>query len=134
MSKELAAIAAFGILMLVFIWIITRIKGTGLNRSYFQTRWKELEMLLRTTEGTTLAIIEADKLVDEALKRLHMSGKTMGERMVSAQRKFSNPDAVWTAHKIRNRLVHEPGLKPRKSHAQSALKAYRQALRDLGAL
>jgi len=41
---------------------------------------------------------------------------------------------VWYAHKLRNRLVHEPNVRLKKSEAQMALTGFRQALRDLGAL
>ena len=81
-----------------------------------------------------LAVIDADKLVDEALKKLRFNGKTMGERLVAAQRSLSNNDGVWYAHKLRNRLVHEPSVRLKKNEAQSALTGFRQALRDLGAL
>ena len=81
-----------------------------------------------------LAIIDADKLVDEALKKLHFNGKTMGERLVAAQRSLTNNDSIWYAHKLRNRLVHEPNVRLKKSEAQMALTGFRQALRDLGAL
>jgi hypothetical protein len=81
-----------------------------------------------------LAIVDADKLLDEALKKRHFRGKTMGERLVSAQRMISDNDAVWYAHKLRNRLVHEPNVRLKKKEAQAALAGFRQGLKDLGAL
>lgn len=81
-----------------------------------------------------LAVIDADKLLDDALKKRHFRGKTMGERLVSAQRSLSDNDAVWYAHKLRNRLVHEPDIKLKKKEAQTALTGFRQGLKDLGAL
>jgi len=81
-----------------------------------------------------LAVIDADKLFDEALKKRNYKGKTMGERLVSAQRDMSDNDAVWYAHKLRNRLVHEPTTRLRKNEAKNALAGFRQGLKDLGAL
>ena len=81
-----------------------------------------------------LAVIDADKLLDEALKKKHFRGKTMGERLVSAQRSISDNDGVWYAHKLRNRLVHEPNVKLKKNEAQNALAGFKKALQDLGAL
>jgi hypothetical protein len=80
-----------------------------------------------------LAIIDADKLLDEALRKHRFKGKTMGERLVSAQRMISDNDAVWYAHKLRNRLVHEPNVRLKKNEARTALAGFRQGLRDLGA-
>jgi hypothetical protein len=81
-----------------------------------------------------LAIINADKLLDTALKKRRFSGKTMGERLVSAQKKFTNNDSVWFAHKLRNRLVHEQDVSLREKDVKEALIGFRQALKDLGAL
>lgn len=107
----------------------------GLNQEYFQDRWLELLARVKTSpEGMVLAVIDADKLLDEALRKRHFRGKTMGERLVSAQRSLSDNDAVWYAHKLRNRLVHEPNVKLKKNEAQNALQGFRQGLRDLGAI
>ena len=81
-----------------------------------------------------LAVIDADKLLDEALKKRSYKGKTVGERLVSAQRDLSDNDSVWYAHKLRNRLVHEPTVRLRKTEAKNALAGFRQGLKDLGAL
>jgi hypothetical protein len=58
----------------------------------------------------------------------------MGERLVAAQRTLSDNDAVWYAHKLRNRLVHEDNVRLTKRDVQKALSGFKQALRDLGAL
>jgi hypothetical protein len=80
-----------------------------------------------------MAVIDADKLLDDALRRLHYRGKTMGERLVSAQRDLSSNDTVWYSHKLRNKIVHE-SIRLKKRDVQNALKGYLQALHDLGAL
>lgn len=129
----------FGLLVMV---LITRIGSRfgrpskkGLNQQYFQDRWLELLARVKTSpEGVILAVIDADKLLDHALKKRHFKGKTMGERLVSAQRSLSDNDAVWYAHKLRNRLVHEPDVKLKKSEAQNALQGFRSGLKDLGAI
>jgi hypothetical protein len=105
----------------------------GLNKEYFQDKWFELLQRVKTPEGMILAVIDADKLLDEALKRKNFRGKTMGERLVSAQRSLSDNDAVWYAHKLRNRLVHEPDVKLKKNEAQTALSGFKKGLHDLGA-
>jgi hypothetical protein len=124
----------FGI---VILYLVSRF-GRGLvqpmNRKYFDKRWSEILGRVKTPEGMALAVIDADKLLDEALKRRGYKGKTMGERLVAAQRALSNNDAVWYAHKLRNRLVHEPDVRLRKNDAKNALAGIKQALKDLGAL
>jgi len=124
----------FGVLVLVFVSRLSRRVSRPLNHTYFETRWTELLARVKTPEGTILAVIDADKLLDEALKKRGYKGKTMGERLVSAQRSLSNNDGVWYAHKLRNRLVHEPDVRLRKNEAKNALEGIKQGLRDLGAL
>lgn len=125
---------AFGIITLALIGMFAKKRPYVLNKKYFQQHWLDLLARVKTPEGMILAVIDADKLLDEALRRRHFRGKTTGERLVAAQRLLSDNDAVWYAHKLRNRLVHEPGQKLKKSEAKAALEGIRQSLHDLGAL
>jgi hypothetical protein len=114
-------------------WLLRR-KPKHLNRAYYQQRWQTLQRLLKDNSTWPLAIIDADKLLDDALKRSRYKGKTMGERLVSAQRDISDNDAVWFGHKLRNRLVHESEVKLSEKAVKEALLGIRGALKDLGAL
>lgn len=135
MTSELiiAAIGA-GLALLGIITFIARRPHKDLNREYFQGKWNELQKGLSKSELWPMAVISADNLLDEALKRRRFKGKTMGERMVSAQKAFTNNDAAWFGHKLRNRLVHETDVKLVQKDVQKALIGIRQALKDLGAL
>jgi hypothetical protein len=124
----------FGVVMLMSVGILSRRMTHKLNQDYFQKHWLELLQRVKTPDGMILAVIDADKLLDEALKKRNYKGKTMGERLVSAQRSLTDNDSVWYAHKLRNRLVHEPGTKLKKREAQNALAGFRRGLKDLGAL
>jgi hypothetical protein len=130
----LAGIIVFGVVVLFIISRLARARAPKLNHEYFQYQWAELLARVKTPEGMVLAIVDADKLLDQALKKRHFKGRTMGERLVAAQRFISDNDAVWYAHKLRNRLVHEPNVRLKKKEAQNALAGFRQGLKDLGAL
>jgi hypothetical protein len=129
----------FGLLML---YGLTRLgsrfgvrPARGINQDYFFERWFALLAKVKNSDdGMVLAVIDADKLLDEALKKRHFKGKTMGERLVSAQRTLKDNDAVWYAHKLRNRLVHEPDVRLKKNEAQTALAGFKKGLQDLGAI
>jgi hypothetical protein len=69
-----------------------------------------------------------------ALRERKFRGKAMGERMKSAQQVWSNANHVWAAHKIRNRIAHEPDMHLTYDIAARSLAAYKQALKDLGAI
>lgn len=127
-------IIVFGIVVLAVINRFGGHRQPRLNQEYFQYQWAELLARVNTPEGMALAIIDADKLLDQALKKRSFKGKTMGARLVAAQRLISDNDAVWYAHKLRNRLVHEPNVRLKKKEAQVALSGFRQCLKDLGAM
>lgn len=129
----LLGIIVFGAVLLLLIGRVNFGKQPKLNQQYYQQQWGQLLARVRTPDGMVLAIIDADKLLDQALKKRRFKGKTMGERLVSAQRFLSDNDSVWYAHKLRNRLVHEPNVRLKKKEAQTALAGFRQGLRDLGA-
>ncbi|MBI2588711.1 hypothetical protein HYW35_00670 [Candidatus Saccharibacteria bacterium] len=124
-----------GVIVLAVLIRLNRKKPRSLNKKYFENRWLELLTRVRTGyDGMILAVIDADKLLDEALKKQKYKGRAMGERLVAAQRTLTNNDAVWYAHKLRNRLVHEPSIRLKKNEAKDALAGIRQGLKDLGAL
>ena len=81
-----------------------------------------------------LAVMNADKLLDRALKDSRYKGKTMGERLVAAQREIKYNDDVWYGHKLRNKLVHENDIKLKERDVKDALLGIKAALKDLGAL
>ena len=135
MSAELfiAVIGAAVALAGLVTFIIKRPKK-DLDRQYFRSKWKELQRQCAKTETWSLAVIQADSLLDEALKKKRFKGKTMGERLVSAQRSLTNNDGVWFGHKLRNQLVHQTDVALREKDIKHALIGIGQALKDLGAL
>lgn len=115
-------------------WVIRRQKTKPLNIEKYTDRWKLAQKHCGNKETWPLAIIDTDKILDDVLKSRRYKGKSMGERLMAAQRDLSNNDAVWVAHKLRNKLVHDEDVKLTEKKVRDALMGFRQALRDLGAL
>ena len=134
MNTTLLLIAFIGVVLLVIFSLVSKKIPKHLNQKYFLKEWRYLQAMCSSKDTWPLAIINADKLLDTALKKRRFSGKSMGERLVSAQRKLSNNDGVWFAHKLRNRLVHEQDVNLKEKEVREALVGIRQALKDLGAL
>lgn len=125
------------VLMLVVVFgaaFVLRRRPATLDTEHFAAKWQELQGLCADKATWPLAIINADKLVDEALKKRHYRGKTMGERLVSAQHDLTSNDMIWFGHKLRNKLVHEDYKLTNKSDVKDALLGFMQALKDLGAI
>src|SRR5690348_9065672 len=122
MSTEFyIAIVGAGLALLGIITFVARRPRKDLDRKYFQTKWTELQKGLSKPETWPMAIIQADSLLDEALKKRKFKGKTMGERMVSAQKTLSDNDSAWFGHKLRNKLVHEVDVPLKKQEVQKSL-------------
>jgi hypothetical protein len=119
-----------GVGYLIFRWK----RPPKLKQDYFKAEWQELQKLLRNKERWDVALIQADKLFDIALKKNRFRGASMGERMVKAQRKFTDNDGAWFAHKLRKEVESNPDFKLIEKDLKDALIAIRQALKDLGAL
>lgn len=128
-------VAAVGIVVVLFAagWLTKR-RPTKLNQEQFAQKWQELQGLCADKKTWPLAVINADKLVDDALKKQRYKGKTMGERLVAAQRDLTSNDTVWYGHKLRNKLVHEDYKLNSQKDVKAALLGFLQALRDLGAM
>jgi hypothetical protein len=75
-------------------------------------------------------IIEADKALDLALRLAGYSG-SLGEKLKSAGARFSDLDAVWSAHKLRNRLAHEAHATVDAREADAAMRALKRGIEDL---
>jgi len=82
-----------------------------------------------------LAVIEADGLLDDTLKRMGYAGESLGDRLKQlTEATLPNLDLLLKAHKIRNDIVHDPDYRLSLEQAKRTLKIFEQALRDLQAL
>lgn len=81
-----------------------------------------------------LAVLNADKLVGQALSDLGVKGETMGEKMKNAKTTFSDNNGIWNAHKLRNKIAHDTDVYISYDEAKRALANFRKALKDLGAI
>ena len=81
-----------------------------------------------------IVVIEGDKLLDKAMVEMGIPGKTMGDRLKRSGDRFTDLNAVWRAHKLRNAIAHETDLEVGYKQAFNALAIYKQALKDLGAI
>lgn len=135
MSYEEYALIAFAAFMVLIIAIVVFIKmPKRIKHDKFSEKWKRLQDRCKDESQWATAIIEADNLLNEGLKKKRFRGRNIGERMVQAQKTFTNNDAVWFGHKLRTKLEINPDLKLTKEDVQRALIGLRQALKDIGVL
>lgn len=129
-----------GVLILagIVLWIIFRLSHTSseLDVEKYRRRWLEVEGMLKKDDQRScqFAIIEADKMLDIAMKERGIKGDTMGERLKAAKDSWSSRDALWSAHKLRNQIVHEADVQVNYKNARVALASFKRALKDMGAI
>lgn len=108
----------------------------GMDKEEIKRRWAEIVGLLdkKSEIQYKMAVMEADKLLDQILKSLNYPGSTLGERLKFACHKNPRVRDVWWAHKIRNQLVHEADYRLSYNYAKKALGSFENAFRELGVI
>lgn len=101
---------------------------------------KNWEALMKKSEvappqSYVLAIIEADKFVDDILKKLGYEGEHMADRLA----RLNDSDVkslpkLWRAHRVRNDLAHTPDFEINSVDAKEILEIYEKFLKELGVL
>ena len=100
-------------------------------------RWQEIRNHMDSVKEAEwkFAVIEADKLLEEALRKAGFPGDTLGERLSLIQpEQLQGLDGLWDAHKVRNRLAHDFNYFLRYTEAKNAINQFERALRELGAI
>ena len=122
--------------LLFALMTVTRKGPRRLNQDIYRSKWLAIEQQLKRDEPSSyqLSVLNADKLVDQSLRDRGLAGQTMGERLKNAPKTFSQLQALWNAHKLRNQIAHETTVNIGYDDARRALAAFKQALKDVGAI
>lgn len=107
------------------------------QKSTTRKKWAEIIQRVETGDEKTysLAMIEADRLLEDILGRMGFGGKNIAERLRSVMPSdLPSVGDVWEAHKLRNRIAHETDFTPAKEETMRALGAYKKALEELKAI
>ena len=135
MKIEIIAMIGVGVFVaLLGVLVVVLSIPKRLKSRYFVAQWRDLQSFCSDKSTWPDALKQADTLLDRALKKRKFKGKTMGERMVSAQRTFTDNDAAWFAHNLHKKIKADPSFRLKEADVKDALVGFRQALRDIGAL
>lgn len=79
------------------------------------------------------AIIDADIMLDELLTGLGYPGANLGERLKTVRAQdFPTLQSAWEAHKVRNKIAHEPGYVLHEKEKEVARKHFENVFRSAG--
>jgi hypothetical protein len=132
--KAVIIYTAIAALVVGISLVLIRIFRTRTSPHKYLEKWQDLQRFCASKETWPLAIITADKLLDEALKNKRIKGKSMGERLVSAQRTLTDNDGVWFSHNLAKKLIDEATVRLNQTDVKKSLLGVRQALKDLGVM
>lgn len=101
-------------------------------------RWQEiLELVNSDNPGNwRLAVIEADVMLDDLMKRLGYLGDTLGERLKSVDSAtFASLQQAWEAHRVRNQIAHEGSdFVLTQREARRVIDLFRQVFQEHGVI
>lgn len=122
--------------LLVVVVMLTKKGAVQLDVNKYRLKWMTIEKQLDKSDLSrcAMAVLSADKLLDQALREKGVKGQTMGERMKTAQDVWTSANAVWGAHKLRNQIAHESDHHVTYDDARRAMSGFKQALKDVGAI
>lgn len=111
-----------GIASLAFVvWALRRRRHTipALVKARLRERWDDaLEI-----PDSARRVLEAEKVCDAVLAALEYRG-TFAEKLRTAGPRLQNIEALWSAHKLRNRIAHELNCRASDAEGRRAVQAF----------
>ena len=104
----------------------------GVQKTFKQ--WGRVAKRLEKKKETEykMAIIEADNLMEEVLRKMGHKGETIKDLLEQVDSKtIPNIEEVQQAHKFRNNVVHDPDYELTYEQAKKIISIYEQTFRDL---
>jgi len=128
MNLILYLILAFVLVDIVIVFIVIYLRKqkafSDQDLNFIKMNWFRVLDLSKTNPQK--AIIDADKLIDFALKKKGKEG-SLGEKLKNSKALFSDIDGLWRAHKLRNKIAHD-FVDPKDSEMKSAISAFKNGL------
>lgn len=105
------------------------------NKSKYIPRWDSIQR--RLTEGSVasgkMAVVEADKMLDEALGKLGYAGKNTEEKINAVKPgQLVGIDDVREIHSLHQHIMEDPTHEASLDEMKNALAAYERVLRGVG--
>ncbi len=109
----------------------------SLREKMIMERWNSAvaKLAINSPEAAKMAIIEADNLVNNALKELGFAGEDLADRLANLELEdLEHDEEVFVAHRLRKELTDTPGFVVSVEDGKRAVAAYEAFLKELGLL
>ncbi|MFH0988352.1 MAG: hypothetical protein V1763_03190 [Parcubacteria group bacterium] len=134
----LAILAALVAALIVVNKSIRLRRSEGVDRAEVKAEWQKIMKLLdlhwQKEMNSKLAVVAADKLLDDVLTKIGFSGGDPSERLKIASYRYQRLRKVRWAHEVRKQIDRNPNYVLKYGEARFVLKLIRTALRELGAI
>lgn len=120
------AIIGLAVVSLLYVgWSLRKKKRKlgGEDKKEIRKLWSGVEKI----EDSVRKLTEADAVLEKALSKLGYEG-SMAEKLKKAGPRFPHTQAIWEAHKLRNKVVHEPGIQLNDKDAESSIRVLKKAI------
>ena len=140
----IGVVIALSLFVWLVVWLERRVRWhlqslwrrDDVDRVAIRKTWKMIEEMGSSSNEHELrqAVVKADSLLDDVLKRKDMMGENMARRIKFAMHRYPELRLIWRSHHLRNQIVHEHEVRVKPHDLRSALKEYKKVLKILGAL
>jgi hypothetical protein len=99
--------------------------------------WEKINDRLEKNDEASLklAVIEADAMLDEVLKRMGLEGGDMGGRLEQlGSQQLKSYESIVEAHRLRDLIVRQKDIIVTNEQAKKAVEEYGEALKELEVL
>lgn len=97
--------------------------------------WEHIRDLANSSNPSdwNMAVLRADAILDDILQHLGYEGTTLAERLkIVDSSKLPSIERIWSAHRLRNMIAHDPMEQHTRETIVHALRSYEEALKELG--
>lgn len=102
------------------------------KKGKLRAKWEKARAKLKSKNESDckVAIIEADKIIDDLIKRMGYAGENFGERLNNiTPGQIENIEDLKKAHEIRNRIIHDESFVLTKEEAKKTMDYFEDFLK-----
>lgn len=134
MDQNTVTLILLGIIVFVILLGLILIRLGGRKADWQTDLIERLDAISRSSNDSRLKLIELDKLAAYALQqKFNQPQQSLGQILKTYRSRFSKQqlDQIWSAHKLRNKMVHEVDFKPQENQLRQQLKNITSFLESL---
>jgi len=122
----IGVLAIFAVIVLSYVIYVQKLhkKLSVSVKNRIRMEWGHL----RTIRDPASRVLEAEKIVDGLLKNLGYEG-TFADKLKKAGPMFTNDKTIWAAHRLRNQIAHETGMKVSTKESDRAVASFKSVVR-----